>query len=264
MNTKTMKLIICIAVGVAIWFSPHPIEINNNAWHLLSIFSSTILMILMQALPMGAATLSGLTCTILTKTMTFDMAFSGYKGTVPWLILIAFFIAHGIIKTGLGSRVAYRFITILGRKTIGLAYGLMLTDLILAPVIPSLTARAGGVLYPIVKSLASAFDSLPDKKTSKKIGSYLVMCVFQCTVVSASMFLTSMAANPLVAKLAEEVDATVTWMNWAIAASIPGMCCLIIIPALLFKIYPPELKETPGAIDMAKKKIGTNGAHDQR
>merc|ERR1712100_283546 len=154
---------------------PHPIEINMQAWHLLAIFTGTIAMILMQALPMGAATLSGLTMTILTKTMTFDLAFSGYKGTVPWLILIAFFIAHGFIKTGLGSRIAYNFITILGKKTLGLAYGLMFTDLILAPIIPSLTARTGGVIYPIVKSLASAFDSIPEKNTSKKIGSYLIM-----------------------------------------------------------------------------------------
>merc|ERR1711959_823316 len=190
----------------------------------------------MQALPMGAATLSGLTMTILTKTMTFDLAFSGYKGTVPWLILIAFFIAHGFIKTGLGSRVAYKFITILGRKTLGLAYGLMLTDLTLSPIIPSLTARTGGVIYPIVKSLASAFDSTPEKNTSKKIGAFLIMCVFQCTVISASMFLTAMAANPLVAKLAEEVNAHITWMNWAVAASVPGILCLLIIPFLLFKI----------------------------
>jgi DASS family divalent anion:Na+ symporter len=209
---------------------------------------------------MGAATLSGLTCTILTKTMTFDLAFSGYKAAVPWLILVAFFIAHGFIKTGLGARVAYKFITILGKRTLGLAYGLMLTDLTLAPVIPSLTARTGGVVYPIVKSLASAFDSLPEKNTSRKIGSYLIMCVFQCTVISASMFLTAMAANPLVAKLATNVGVNITWGNWALAACVPGSLCLILIPFILFKIYPPELKETPGAIDMAKKKLEEMGA----
>jgi DASS family divalent anion:Na+ symporter len=259
MNKQFTKLSLCIILGTAIWFSPHPIDINMQAWHLLAIFAGTISMILLQALPMGAATLFGLTMTVLTNTMTFDLAFSGYKGTVPWLILIAFFIAHGFIKTGLGSRVAYKFITILGKKTLGLAYGLMLTDLTLSPVIPSLTARTGGVIYPIVKSLASAFNSSPEKKTSKKIGAYLIMSVFQCTVVSASMFLTSMAANPLVAKLAEDVNAKITWMNWAIAASVPGIICLIIIPFLLFKIYPPELKETPGAISMAKNNLENMG-----
>jgi DASS family divalent anion:Na+ symporter len=255
---------ICFIIGCIIWFLPHPEEIATNAWQLLAIFSSTICMILLQALPMGAATLTGLTCTILTGTMTFKTAFSGYTNAVPWLILIAFFIAHGFIKTGLGARVAYKFITKFGRRTLGLAYGLMLTDLTLAPVIPSLTARTGGVIFPIVKSLAEAFDSSPEKNTSRKIGSYLVLCAFQCTVISASMFLTAMAANPLVANLGQQVGAQITWGNWALAASVPGVLCLILIPFVLFKIYPPELKETPGAIDMANQKLEEMGPITQQ
>jgi len=260
MNKQSLKIAMCFAVGILIWFSPHPEGIAQNAWQLLSIFSATICMILLQALPMGAATLTGLTCTVLTKTMSFDVAFSGYKNPVPWLILIAFFIAHGFIKTGLGARVAYKFITVLGQRTLGLAYGLMLTDLTLAPVIPSLTARTGGVIFPIVKSLAAAFDSTPEKNTSRRIGSYLVMCAFQCTVISASMFLTAMAANPLVANLGSTVGANITWGNWAVAASLPGGLCLILIPFVLFKIYPPELKETPDAINMATKKLEEMGS----
>lgn len=257
---RTIKLLLCLAIGVGIWFSPHPNEIQTNAWQLFAIFASTICMILLQALPMGAATLTGLTCTILTKTMTFDEAFSGYKSQVPWLILIAFFIARGFIKTGLGSRVAYRFITLLGKRTLGLAYGLMLTDLTLAPAIPSLTARAGGVLYPIVKSLADAFSSSPENGTQKRVGSYLVMSVFQCTVVSASMFLTAMAANPLVQDFGTQIGANITWGNWALAASLPGAICLAVIPFVLYKVYPPEYKETPDAISMAQKKLDDMGA----
>jgi DASS family divalent anion:Na+ symporter len=260
MNKQLFKIMICFAIGGIIWMIPQPEGIATNAWHLLAIFTSTICMILLQALPMGAATLTGLTCTVLTKTMTFDVAFSGYKSAVPWLILIAFFIAHGFIKTGLGARVAYKFITKFGKNTLGLAYGLMLTDLTLAPVIPSLTARTGGVIFPIVKSLAAAFDSTPEKGTSRKIGSFLVLCAFQCTVISASMFLTAMAANPLVANLGAKIGATITWGNWALAASVPGSLCLILIPLILFKIYPPELKETPGAIDMARKKLTEMGS----
>lgn len=259
MSKQSIKLTICLAVGTCIWFSPIPEGVSLNAWHLLAIFSCTIFMILLQALPMGAATLTGLTLTVLTKTMTFGAAFSGYQNAVPWLILIAFFIAHGFIKTGLGARVAYKFISILGKRTLQLAYALVLTDLTLSPVIPSLTARTGGVIFPIVKSLAVAFGSDPAKNTQRKIGAYLIMVVFQCTVISASMFLTAMAANPLVANLSEKVGATITWGNWALAACVPGAACLILIPLILFKIYPPELKETPGAISMAKNELKSMG-----
>jgi DASS family divalent anion:Na+ symporter len=260
MNKQLLKIMICFVIGGIIWVIPHPVGVADNAWQLLSIFSGTICMILLQALPMGAATLTGLTCTVLTKTMSFDTAFSGYKTPVPWLILIAFFIAHGFIKTGLGARVAYKFITKFGKSSLGPAYGLMLTDLTLAPVIPSLTARTGGVIFPIVKSLASAFDSTPEKGTERKIGSFLVLCAFQCTVISASMFLTAMAANPLVANLGATVGAEITWTNWAVAASLPGALCLMLIPFILYNIYPPELKETPGAVDMANKKLEEMGS----
>jgi DASS family divalent anion:Na+ symporter len=259
MNKQSIKLLVCFCVGALIWNCSHPENISNNAWHLLAIFTSTIFMILLQALPMGAATLTGLTFTILTKTMPFNVAFGGYKNAVPWLILVAFFIAHGFIKTGLGARVAYKFITILGKRTLQLAYALVLTDLTLAPVIPSLTARTGGVIFPIVKSLAAAFNSSPEQNTSRKIGSYLIMVVFQCTVISASMFLTAMAANPLVQKLGADLGAQITWGNWALAACLPGGVCLALIPFVLFKIYPPELKETPGAILMAQKKLKEMG-----
>jgi len=259
MNKQSIKLLICFGIGACIWQCSHPDTINANAWQLLAIFTSTISMILLQALPMGAATLTGLTFTILTRTMTFDVAFSGYKNAVPWLILVAFFIAHGFIKTGLGARVAYKFITVLGKRTLQLAYALVLTDLTLAPVIPSLTARTGGVIFPIVKALATAFNSTPENNTQRKIGSYLIMVVFQCTVISASMFLTAMAANPLVQKLGSDLGANITWGNWALAACLPGGLCLILIPFILFKVYPPELKETPGAIMMAKKKLEEMG-----
>jgi DASS family divalent anion:Na+ symporter len=51
---------------------------------------------------------------------------------------------------------AYYFIAKLGRTTIGLSYGLVFTELFLAPLIPSVTARGGGVVYPIAQSLSDA------------------------------------------------------------------------------------------------------------
>ena len=43
---------------------------------------------------------------------------------------------------------------LLGTRTIGLGYGLALTELIIAPAMPSITARAGGVMLPIVAMAA--------------------------------------------------------------------------------------------------------------
>jgi hypothetical protein len=48
---------------------------------------------------------------------------------------------------GLGTRIAYLFIRSFGKKTLGLAYSIAASDLVLSPATPSNTARAGGVIY---------------------------------------------------------------------------------------------------------------------
>ena len=146
----------------------------------------------------------------------------------------------------------------LGKSTLGMGYGMILTDLILAPAIPSVTARVGGIIYPIVNSLAKAFGSEPYSHP-KRLGSFLIKVTFQGSVITSGMFLTSMAGNPLIADIAKSVGVNITWGTWALAASVPGLLCLLVIPFFLYKVYPPEVKETPDAKKFAKKQLKEMG-----
>jgi hypothetical protein len=139
--------------------------VQSTAWHLLAIFVATIVGIVVKPLPMGAMALLGVATTAFSGTLSINQALSGFGNSTIWLIVIAFFISRGFIKTGLGSRIAYLFMAALGRKTLGLSYGLIATDLVLAPAIPSNTARAGGIVYPLVRATAQAFGSEPDDGT---------------------------------------------------------------------------------------------------
>ena len=139
--------------------------------HLLAIFVATIVGIILKPLPMGAVAMVGIAATAITKTLTITQALSGFGNRVIWLIVLAFFISRGFIKTGLGARIAYLFMALLGKKSLGLGYGLVATDLVLAPAIPSNTARAGGVVFPILRSVAEAYGSRPDDGTAKTDGS---------------------------------------------------------------------------------------------
>jgi DASS family divalent anion:Na+ symporter len=223
--------------------------------HLLAIFLATIAGIILKPLPMGAVALVGITATALTNTLTISQALSGFGNRVIWLIVLAFFISRGFIKTGLGPRIAYLFMALLGRKSLGLGYGLVATDLVLAPAIPSNTARAGGVVYPILRSVAEAYESRPDDGTAKRIGAFLTVVAFQGTVITSAMFLTAMAANPLAAELASAQGVEVSWVGWALAALFPGVTSLVVVPWLVFRLYPPEIFETPEARDLAKEHL---------
>ena len=70
-------------------------------------------------------------------------------------------VVQGFQKTGLGERVATLFVKAVGQSTLGLAYGLGVAELFLAPAMPSTTARAGGIFMPIINSLSLASGSEP-------------------------------------------------------------------------------------------------------
>jgi len=239
---------VCVGLSAAIWLCPHPAGLSAQAWHLFAIFVGTIAGIITTPLPLGAVAMVGLGGATLTKTLTFKEAFSAFSSEIPWLIALAFFLAEGFIKTGLGNRVAYLIVRAFGKTTLGLTYSLVGAEALLAPAIPSVAARAGGIFMPLAKALCLSCGSDPEKGTERKLGAYIMQTAFQCTTISSAMFITAMAANPLAVNLASEaIGQTISWGQWAVAASVPGLVCLICVPAILYVIYPPEVKETPEA-----------------
>ena len=258
-QTRWGALLLCFIVAGIFWFLPVPEGLEPNGVRLLGIFIATIIGIISKALPMGAVALVGLTATIVTGTLNFVDAFSGFDNAVVWLIVAAFFIARGFTKTGLGSRIAYIFVKLLGKRTLGLSYGILFTEFILSPAIPSSTARTGGVIYPIVDSLSKAFGSDPHMGTARRLGSYLITIAAQGVAISGSIFLTAVAFNPLIADFARAQGLDLSWGSWAYAILVPGLISLLLMPLIIYKIYPPVVKKTPHATEFAKEKLAEMG-----
>ena len=65
-----------------------------------------------------------------------------------------------------------------------------------------------------------------------------------------------MAGNPIAQSLAEKTaHVQITWMNWFVAAIIPGLISLIVVPFIIYKLYPPTVKETPNAKKWATEQL---------
>src|SRR6185503_14819666 len=162
---------------------------------------------------------------------------------------------RGMIKTGLGRRIALLFIRALGRHSLGLGYALVSTDMLLAMVIPSNGARAGGIIFPVAKSLSEAYDSKPGE-TAGRLGAFLMTLIYQCDVIVGAMFITGQASNVLIAKFAQQVSGIqLTYASWALAAVVPGLVSLVVVPLVLFRIFPPEIKHTPAAAQFAAEEL---------
>ncbi|MFZ2553381.1 anion permease [Psychrobacter urativorans] len=265
MPFKPIPSAIAILVALIIWFIiPIPTGVTPEAWHMLALFIGTIVAIIGKALPIGAIAIIAVTLVALTgvtnespKEAIAD-ALSSYSSPLIWLIGIAVMISRGLIKTGLGRRIAYYFISIFGKKTIGVAYSLTAAELMIAPITPSNTARGGGIIHPIMKSIAQSFHSTPEEGSQKKIGSYLAMVNYHANPITSGMFITATAPNPLVVDLVNKAtggDIQLSWTTWAVAMFIPGMLCLILMPIVIYLIYPPEVKQTPDAKNFAKDNL---------
>lgn len=258
-GVRITRGILVVLVGLIIWYLPVPTGVKKEAWHLLAIFVATIFGLILNPIPMGAVVIIGVVMTTMTGVLKIGPALSGFANNTVWLIVAAFLVARGFIITGLGSRIAYMFIRAFGRKTLGLAYAIAASDLVLSPATPSNTARAGGVIYPIVRALCSTFGSEPGE-TARKIGAYLMKVEFQTTVITSCLFMTAMAPNPLMVELSQKTaNVTLSCGKWALVASVPGFLSLIIIPFLLYKIFPPEIKATPQAPEMAHRELEKMG-----
>lgn len=261
-NVKYKKFILPIVVGLLIWaLTPFkPDALDTQAWYMFAIFVATIIACITQPMPIGAVSIIGFTLTVLVGVVDIKTVVQGFGNNSIWLIAMAFFISRGFVKTGLGRRIALQFVKLFGKKTLGLAYSLVGVDLILAPATPSNTARAGGIMFPIIKSLSESFSSNPKDGTERKMGAFLIFTEFQGNLITAAMFLTAMAGNPLAQNLAEKTaHVHITWMNWFLAALVPGLVSLIVVPFIIYKMYPPTVKETPNAKQWAENELANMG-----
>lgn len=269
MGFKPVPMAIALAIGLSIWFLiPAPHGVTADAWHLLALFVATIAAIIGKAMPIGALAMLAITLVALTG-VTSDKpstaiadALSSFASPLIWLIGVAIMISRGLIKTGLGARIGYRFIALVGKHTLGIGYALAAAELTIAPVTPSNTARGGGIIHPIMRGIASSFGSDPQQGTQNRIGRYLALVNYHANPITSAMFITATAPNPLVVKLVADATGAqvqLSWGTWALAMLLPGLVALALMPLVIYWLYPPEIKSTPDAAHFARGKLQEMG-----
>ena len=254
-----VRWLIVVGVGLLIWLLPTPAGITPQAWRLLAIFAATIAGLIARPIPGGAIVLLGVTTVAITGALPVREALGGYADPIVWLVLAAFFISRAMLKTGLGRRIALLFIRLIGRHSLGLGYALVSTDFVLASIIPSNGARSGGVIFPIAKSLSETYESRPGE-SARKLGAFLMVLCYQCDVIICAIFLTGQASNVLIAKFAQQTaHIELTYVHWFLGAIVPGLISLLVVPQILYRVFPPEIKHTPAAAEFARNELKQMG-----
>jgi divalent anion:Na+ symporter, DASS family len=246
---------ICAGALLIRFTVPVPDGLDPRSWSLLVIFLAALAGLILQPAPMGVLFLTAIAVAVLTGVLTPAQALAGYSNNILWLIIIAFMFARAFVKTGLGRRIALQIIQKIGTSSLRLGYCLSLTDLILAPVTASNTARTGAIVFPIAVSLSKEFGSNPGA-TASRMGEFLLFTAYQANLVTSALFLTAMASNPLAAQFASQIAGVeITWASWLAASSVPGALSFVLVPYVLYRLAPPTIAKTPEARSYAESEL---------
>jgi divalent anion:Na+ symporter, DASS family len=253
------RWLLVLLIGALTFAAPVPAGVTTRSWALLAVFLATVAGLVAHPMPGGAVVFLAIAVIALTGILPVKEALAGYADPVVWLVLAAFFMSRGILKTGLGRRIAFLFIRAIGGRSLGLGYALAATDFVLASFIPSNGARCGGIVFPITLSVARAYSSEPGP-TAARLGTFLMALVYQCEVVVCATFLTGQASNPLIAKFAgATAHVDLTYGRWLLAAIVPGLVSLALVPRLVYRMLRPEITHTPAATAMAREELARMG-----
>jgi L-tartrate/succinate antiporter len=260
-----------LALGLLVALVPTPTGLSASAWHYFALFVAVIVALITDPLPGAAVGLIGITTASVlrlvapTPAESIRWGLGGFADSTVWLMFVAFVFALGYQKTGLGRRIALVLVRRLGRRTLGLGYAIALTDLVLAPFVPSNTARSGGIVFPIVESIPMLYGSAPGE-TARRIGAYVMWTALAATCVTSSMFVTALAPNLLaVAFMRDIAGLEVTWMGWLEGILPVGLGLFAVLPLLVYWIYPPGVKrsdEVPRWAEAELARMGTTSRQE--
>ncbi|KAI9481416.1 MAG: Sodium/sulfate symporter [Benjaminiella poitrasii] len=261
------KLLPSILLGSLIWFGIAPTdELTLTSIRLLAVFTSCIFALITTSVDISVLVLSSLTLLSLTRSFqcvdhhteesiecrlcgehspegslydcqgnqeAFHQSLKGFSSSVVWLIFAAFHLGKAVEVTKLGKRISLMMIHSFGKHTLGLAYAILFSELLLAPFVPSNTARGGGIVMPIVHSIAISLNSTPQQNS--KIGGFLMLVGAHANLLSASAYLTGMAPNPIVIAKANMLypGLNFDFMTWITGSCMPVMVCAVALPLLL-------------------------------
>jgi L-tartrate/succinate antiporter len=254
-----------VAVAVTIALLPVPANLKPNAWYYFALFIGVIVGLMLEPIAPAAVGLVGVVLAGLLGLVerkpseAIRWVLSGFGSSSVWLVFAAFMFSLGYEKTGLGRRVALTLVRFLGSRTIGLGYAIAFSDLVLAPLTPSNTARSAGTVYPIVRNIPGLYGSQPGP-TSRKIGAYLMWTALAATCVTSSMFSTAMTANLLALDLIKKTaNVEISWTQWFFGFLPVGVVLLLATPLLAYKIYPPEIKTSKEVPPWAAQELAKLG-----
>jgi L-tartrate/succinate antiporter len=120
-------------------------------------------------------------------------------------------------------------------------------------------------VFPVVRQIPELYASRPEDGTARRLGAYVLYTALATSFVTSSMFVTALAPNTLALTVMNQVaGVSVSWLEWFVGFAPVGVTLLAVVPFLLYKIYPPEIRSAPEAPRWAAGQLRAMGTMTRR
>ena len=263
MNTadrrKLGKQALSCALVIGIWFAPVPAGLTKEAWHLFAVFAGAIFSVIVNAFPLLTASLLAVGTVVLTGTVDPAKAFAGFANASVLLVIVAFLVANAVVKSGLGRRISRtcskRMRTVHSRA--GLQH-LPHRCLDRAGVSEQYGARRRALpdhsfTRPERRLQTRRCRQAPSGRLSH------VLVGWRALSVSSALWLTATSANPIGVSLAAQYGVKIDFGTWLLAASVPALATILLLPPILAWLFPPGVTAMPDAPALARQELHSMG-----
>jgi solute carrier family 13 (sodium-dependent dicarboxylate transporter), member 2/3/5 len=244
-----LGLPLAIIAGLAVWSINLPDGLSPQGHHALALFTGVFVLYLTEAIPLAITSLMVVPAAVLMKTVPLSGALTGFASSSVWLIVGAFVLAGGMVRTRLAERITYKLLLAIGCTPTRITLGITIANMALAFLIPSSTARTAALL-PVCMGIAAI---MAGEGRSRFAVNILLTLAFTNSVVSAGI-LTAGVPNPVTVEFLAKAGQHVTYTDWLIYGFPPAVLMAGITWALIQRLYPPEAQ---GDDSMAEAAVRT-------
>ena len=235
---KIVGTILGPTVAVALWFAP--ITNEAAAHHAIAIIAFMIVYWIFEPIDYGITALAGCYLFWALHVVSFATAFSGFADSTPWYMFGAMLLGEAVVRSGLGLRLGYIVI-----RVIGVSYSKLLLSIIVLVVLLNFLVPSGMaqivIVAPMIIGIVAAFGLQPLSNVGR--GLFIVL-TYACGLFN-KMILSGGASILTVGIIHQLTGTTVYWGQFLMAYMPAVVVSVFACWRLILWLYPPEKTELP-------------------
>jgi DASS family divalent anion:Na+ symporter len=234
-----------VVLGMAVAFMTPPDGLTPQAMWALGIILWAVTCWIFEVAPDYVVAVAMCTLWTLFKCVPFKTAFASFSDTTWWLLLGALGMGAAVSKSGLLKRLSLWMMTIFPATFNGQALALICGGTLIAPLIPSVTAKAA-IMAPISMGIS---DAMGYARKSRGAGG-LFAAMSLGFILTGPMFISaSFIGFMMRGLLPADVQAQFNWAYWVLAGIVWSMVVLGLMYLAIRFLYTPDEKGTFTASD---------------